>query len=85
MPQFTNVLLFEDCNSVVKGGIRSRGEASREGGGHHSVDQQHRLKWVQTSSQIATATVHGSLYRVKLIINKQGAIQYSISMCRQAR
>ena len=36
---------------------------------------KHRLKWVQTSSQIATAATtvwHSSLYRVKLIINKQG-------------
>ena len=38
MPQFTNVLLFEDCNSVVKGGMFSasvlslrEGETSKEG------------------------------------------------------
>ena len=34
MPQFTNVLLFEDCNSVVKGGMflsLREGETSKEG------------------------------------------------------
>ena len=34
MPQFTNVLLFEDCNSVVKGEMflsLREGETSKEG------------------------------------------------------